>query len=297
VGDLLDLTRDGRMTLKDRLFGDDYDTETIPKISAVKPVPTSFSFEPIFSGARILGAKAVFLLRHQIRSYFPAILPIPLAIFALVGFLLGPWTRARAAKDIYLFSFLMCTLLGYAASSVELRYLFPVIPLLIAWTARGIAEVCEWLARTVRSVFPSRREISPVILGVCLLILLLGLSIPHFLRVLKPDDVTNVPFEEKGAGLWIKEHSNQPQPIVISSHITPAFYANAKHLYLPKAELSTIVEYAKFRRADYLVFSERRNYDAAAFLAEKNSLLRDLDLVYSDTQNSDYQILVYQLNY
>ncbi len=296
VGDLLDLTRDGRMTLKDRLWADDYETEYLPEISTVEPAPTSLNFESQPSGAYILGAKAIAQLRKQLRDYFPAILPIPFAIFAIAGFFFGPWIRARAAKEIYLFSFLMCTLLGYAASSVELRYLFPVIPLLIAWAARGIAEFCEWLARLVKSQFPARREFGPVVLGVCVLILLLGLSMPHFFRVLKPDDVTNVPFEEKGAGLWIKEHADQPQPIVVSSHITPAFYANARHLYLPKTELSTIVEYAKFRRADFLVFSERRNYDAAAFLAEKNSLLLELDLVYSDTQNSDYQILVYQLH-
>ena len=119
---------------------------------------------------------------------------------------------------------------------------------------------------------------------------------PQFFLILKRDDITNIPFEEKAAGIWIKEHSSQVQPVVISTHITPAFYANAKHLYLPAEDLSTVVEYARSRRADYLVFSERRKLDAA-FLTDKNSLLRDLNLVYHDQQYADHEVLVFQLNY
>ncbi|MFN0277196.1 MAG: ArnT family glycosyltransferase [Pyrinomonadaceae bacterium] len=296
-GGLLTLSGDGRMTLKDRLWGDDYETEYIPEKSVVEEAPASFSLGRLANDAKILGSKAATLLWHQLRNYFPAILPIPFAIFAVAGFFFLSWNRTRAAKEIYLFSFVMCTLLGYAASAVELRYLIPIIPLLIAWAARGIAEFCEWLARTVKSFFTTRRELSPVVLATCVLILLFGLSMPRSLLILKQEDIKNVPFEEKSAGLWMKENSNHEQTTVISSHITPAYYAHAKHLYLPDEELSTVVEYARQRRANYLVFSERRKSDAAAFLAEKNSSLGSLDLVYHDRQNAGYQILVYQLNH
>ncbi len=302
-GSFLGLSGDGRMTLKDRLWGDDYETKFIPDIPASTPAttkattPTSFNFRGLLSDVYILGAKAIFLLKYQLRRYFPVILPIPFALFAIVGFFFGPWTRTRVAKELFLFSFVMCTLLGYAASAVELRYLFPIIPLLVAWTARGIAEFCVWLARLWKSSFPTRRELRPIILSACIVILLLVFSAPRALLALKPEDIKNVPFEEKAAGSWIKEHSDQEHPIVISSHITPAFYANAKHLYLPEEELSRIVEYARSRRVDYLVFSERRKSDAAAFLADKNTALQDLKLVFSDQQDPGHQVLVYQLGH
>lgn len=295
-GTFLGLSGDGRITLKDRLWGDDYQTEYRPGISDANASPDSVALQGFASDMYILGSKALFLLRKQLREYFPVILPIPFAIFAIAGFFLAPWTRIRAAKEIYLFSFVTCTLLGYAASAVELRYLFPIIPLLIVWASRGITEVSEWLARIVKSVFPTRREVKPLVLATCILILLLGWSVPRFVLALKPDDITNVPFEEKNAGLWIKEHSNQAQPIVLSSHITPAFYAKAKHLYLPDEDLSTVVEYAKRRGVDYLVFSERRSGDTAAFVTEKNSPLRDLNLVYQDQQNATHRVLIYQLS-
>lgn len=296
-GGLLTLSSDGRMTLKDRLWGDDYDTEYKPEIPAVKPTPIPFNFERLSSDVYILGSKSIILLTHQLRNYFPAILPIPFAILAMAGFFCGRWTRTTVAKRIYLCSFVICTLLGYAASAVELRYLFPIIPLLIAWAAHGVVELSDWLAGAFKWIFPTRRELKPVFIAVCILILAVGGSVPLFFRVFESRDITSTPFEEKRAGLWINEQSNQVQPTIISSHITAAFYANGKHLYLPDEELSRVVEYARFRRADYLVFSERRKTDATAFLEDKNGLLGDLNLVYHDQQNPAYEVLVYQLVY
>lgn len=295
-GDFDALTCHGRMTMKDRIWGDDYETECRPQNAGVSSPSRSFDLERLGSDVLTLGTRAFTLLRKQLRVHFPAILPIPFAVLAVAGFFCGRWTRTRVAKDIFLFSFVLCTVLGYAASTVELRYLFPIIPLLIAWVAHGVIEFSEWLARSVKSIFPTRREVRPALIAICVVILLLGWSMPLFFRVLKPSDITSVPFEEKDAGLWIKEHSNHVKPIVISSNITPAFYANAKHLYLPAEELSTVVEYARFRQADYLVFSERRKYDAAAFVA-RNGLPRDLNLVYHDQQYADFEVMVYQLIY
>ena len=296
-GELLSLSRDGRMTMKDRIWGDDYETEFQPEITTVKPPSHTSDLNSFASSVYVLGFQAVVLLGKQLRNYFPAILPVLFAIFAIAGFFYGRWTRTRLSKEIYLFSFVFCTLLGYAASAVELRYLFPLIPLLIAWAAHGIVAFGEWLAKCIAAVFPTRRETMPALVTICILILALGWSVPYFFRVLKPNNISNEPVEEKAAGLWIKEHSSRVSPTLISSNITAAFYANAKHLYLPDEELSKVVEYARFRQADYLVFSERRRSDAAAFLADKNSSLGDLNLVYHDQHNADYEVLVYQLNY
>ncbi|MEZ5422177.1 MAG: hypothetical protein R2682_03660 [Pyrinomonadaceae bacterium] len=110
----------------------------------------------------------------------------------------------------------------------------------------------------------------------------------------KADDIANVPFEEKDAGLWIKAHADKPSPLVMSSHITPAFYAGAKHIYLPDEDLPTIVEYAKLRKTDYLVFSERRMRDAPAVFADDAP--QGLKLVYRNMKAPNYGILVFQLS-
>lgn len=296
-GDFLSLTADGRMTMKDRIWGDDYETEYKPDAAPADPARRSFSVERLYTDARILGAKSVTLLKKQFRDYFPAILPLPFLILAVAGFFRRPWTKMRAAKEVYLFSFVACTLIGYAASTVELRYLFPIIPILIAWAANGVVEFGRWSASTVRAVSGTSRKISPASIAFCVLLVLLGSMTPLFFNVFKPDDMSTVPFEERNAGLWIKEHAERSNPLVMSSNITAAFYAGARHLYLPDEDLSTVVRYAKSRQADYLVFSERRTKDASAFLEDRDGSLAELKLAYHDEQNPDYEIRVYQLTY
>lgn len=293
-GEFLGLTSDGGITMKDRIWGDDYQTEYRTGTAAVPREP--FSFARLRSDAAILGTKAATLVKKQIRDYFPAILPLPFLILAIAGLFTRPWTRARAAKEAYLFSFAACTLAGYAASTVELRYLFPIIPILIAWAANGIAEFSYWFVSTANEIFGAVRRISPTFVTVCVLILSLGSLTPLFLSIFKPDDIRNVAFEERDAGSWIKNNSELKKPLIMSSNITAAFYAEARHLYLPAEDLPTIVEYARRRQADYLLFSERRMGDAPAFLDEKNAALKGLRLVYHDDRHADNEILVYRVS-
>lgn len=293
-GRFLGLSGDGRMTMKDRIWGDDYETKYVPSaISSAPDVQPSEGSHP-WSGLTILGSKMLTLLKKQVRDYVPTILPLSFLFVALAGFFCRPWTRERAAKEVYLFSLVVCTLIGYAASAVELRYLFPLVPILIAWTANGMAEFSGWVSRSLRFVFGRVWKIRPQIVSLSLLFLLLGSLVPLFGSVFKADDIANVPFEEKDAGLWIKAHADKPGPLVMSSHITPAFYAGAKHIYLPDEDLSTIIEYAKLRKIDYLVFSERRMRDAPAIFAD--DIPQGLKLVYRNMSTPNYGILVFQLS-
>jgi len=298
-GELLAIMSDGRMTMKDRLWGDDY--ETASAVESVKPAPIHSLADASDSrgwadAAYILGSNAWVQLKKQLREYFPAILPIPFAIFAIAGFFLGRWTLTRAAKEIYLLLFVTSTLLGYAASSVELRYLFPLIPLLMAWASSGIVKSSEWLASIIRPRFQILEKVRPGLLAALLVVILSVMAAPYFSSILKEDTITNVPFEEKDAGLWIKRHAEGSQPTVMSSHITPAFYANAKHIYLPDEKLSTVLNYAKIRRTSYLVLSTRRKLDGA-YLADMPNSHPGVNLVYHDRERPGYEVRVYQFSY
>lgn len=296
-GELSELTQNGQMTMKDRIWGDDYETEYHP---SVMPIPTPsklLDLSRLKSDIYILGSKALTLLKKQLRDYFPSILPYPFLLVALVGFFVRPWSRIRAAKEIYLFSFVISTLIGYAASTVELRYLFPLIPILIAWVANGIVEFSEWVLKSVIELYTPTKIIRPIFVQIFTLLFLIASLVPLSRIVFAGDEIENVPFEEKRAGLWIKDHSDAATPLVMSSNITAAFYAEAKHLYLPNEELSTILEYAMLKRADYLVFSERRGREAPSFLTDKNSTLHTLKLVFQDEQNPKHEIRVYQIIY
>lgn len=295
-GKFLGLSGDGKTTMKDRIWGDDYETEYVPSATTGTATERTSDGSHLWTDLTILGSKMLTLLKKQVRDYLPTILPFSFLFIALAGFFCRPWTRGRAAKETYLFSLVLCTLIGYAASAVELRYLFPLVPILLAWTAHGIVEFSEWVSRSLRFVFGRIWRIRPLIVSLSILILLLGSLVPLFGSVFKADDIANVPFEEKDAGLWIKAHADKPSPLVMSSHITPAFYAGAKHIYLPDEVVPTIIEYAKLRKIDYLVFSERRMRDAPLIFADQNSVPQGLELVYRNMNTPNYGILVFQLS-
>lgn len=297
-GGLLKLTDDGQITTQDKIWGDMYETGNQPQEIAPKPSPPSVEERPsLLTSATILGEKGLILLKKQFRDYIPAIIPYFFVLIALVGFFYKPWTYFRSAKEIYLLSFFFCTLVGYALSTIELRYLFPVIPILIAWVAKGIIESGDWTSKSLSNLLRTSRPVNPRFVRIFILLVMAAWLVPLFLTQFKPDELENVPFEEKQAGLWIKNQTTQA-PLVMSSHAAVAFYAGGKHLFIPDEEFSTVLEYARRKKVNYLVFSERRaKYSSAAFPLNEQNLPPELRLVYEDEPAPDYRIFVYQLNY
>jgi 4-amino-4-deoxy-L-arabinose transferase-like glycosyltransferase len=300
-GELMKLIN-GQITMQDRIWGDNYETDISRKVAPppVKQLPTAPP-PGIWSSAAttvtILGSKAFILLKKQFRDYIPELIPYFFILIAIVGFFYKPWTRSRTAREVFLFLFFISTLIGYALSAVELRYLFPVIPILICWTAHGIVGVSEWTSKSLLNLSGARLKITPLSLQIVTLIVMVVMLFSLFAVQLKPDELQNVPFEEKQAGLWIKNNSESAPLVVMSSHGTAAFYAGAKHLFVPDEDFSTVLEYAKRQKVNYLVFSQRRLKNTPnAFPADEDNLPEELRIVYKDEQNPDYKIIVYRLS-
>lgn len=294
-GELFKILKSGRTTMKDKVWGDDYGPEDW---AAATPPPAAIppSESPGWISATIiLSKRALYLLAWQVRHYLPALMPFPLLLVAIAGFFTKPWTRTRAIKDSYLLLFLITTLAGYSVSAIELRYLYPLIPLLIAWTAVGIVNLSEWATVSAHSLLKGGTWFKPVYFQMLATILLLASLIPLYVSYLTSDTIDNVPYEEKQAGLWLQEHSDTPNPTVMSANITVAFYARARHLYIPDEELSTIIEYARQRNTNYLVFSQRRMKDAAALVLRPDSEIPGLKEVYRDEQYPLHEIAIYKV--
>lgn len=298
---LLNITDDGQITMQDRIWGDIYETEAPQTVAPPTPAePASspaFSWSKLQSDVTILGAKALFLFKKQLRDYIPALLPYPFILLAIIGFFYKPWTGFRAARELYLFSFFLCMLIGYALSAVELRYIYPLIPILIAWVAKGIVEFGDWTSKSLTNLLGTSRRIKPLLVQICVLIIFAALLTPSILSQNKAGTFQNTPFEEKQAGLWIKNQGTSPT-LVMSSNATPAYYAGAKHLYLPAEEFLTVLEYAKRKKVNYLVYSLRRiKTTSKSFPPDEKNVPPELRLVYQDEPSPNYRIIVYQIVY
>lgn len=300
-GDLLKLTKDKQITMQDRIWGDNYETENrqavAPSSAEKSPAASGSIWSRVNSTVRILGSKTVIFLKKQFKEYIPELIPYLFILIAIVGFFYKPWTRLRAAREIFLFSFFITTLIGYALSAVELRYLFPVIPILICWVANGIVSFSDWTSKSLTNLLRTNRKINPLFIQIFTLLVLVALLIPLFARHFKPAELQRVPLEEKQAGLWIKNNSDSSPLVVLSSHATVAFYAGAKHLFIPDEDFSTVLEYARNRKVNYLIFSRRRIKNTPnAFPSDNQNLPQDLQIVYQDEQSPDYKIIVYRLS-
>lgn len=293
----LELTDNGQMTRKDELFNDIYEAEnsqTNPSVLAISS-PTS---APRMTSITGIVRTVFFNLKKEITQYIPETFPFiyPFILLAIIGFFYKPWTRLRTAKEIYLFFFFFSTLVGYAATAIQVRYLIPLIPILICWISHGIVGFSDWAVKSVSRFFRANRKLNPIFTQVFSLLALVTFLLLSYPVQMSLEKAENLPLEEKRAGLWIKTQANSQSLIMAASPI-PAFYAGTKHTYLPDEEFSAVLEYAKRKKVNYLVFGKRRLNDTpSAFPTDEQNLPRELRLVYQDEQNPEYKIVVYEIS-
>lgn len=291
---MLKLTDDGQTTMQDRIWWDVYQTENKqPQISRSVEHGSANGTSSRFDITE-LTLKTLNNLKKQLKEHTRTILPFPFLLIAAIGFFMGQWTMQRAAKETYLLSFVACTFLGYAVTVIELRYLYALIPILLGWVAFGIASFGDFVSKTFERYLRAGSKIKPVLIQTLILILLAISLEPLFSFYFGPAQIQDTPLEEKLAGLWLKDHS-EPGSLVMAPNATVAFYAGARHTFLPDEEFSTILEYARRKKVDYVVLNERRlrNRQDAFRLAEEHS--NELKLVFQDSQIQNYEVRIYRM--
>ena len=295
---LLKLTDDGSTTMRDRLFNDVYEAEqpAIEPATGETPVmpttPKTWSSRVLEFGSRTIGN-----LRRQARDHIPAILPIPFILFIVLGFVLAPRNAGSLAREIFFLAVVACTILGYAATVVELRYSFALIPIFIAWTSRGVVEFSALLKRFWPGSETNDKGLREAAAQGIILLILIAFLVPLFLNQFEKGDLSKVPLEEKEAGLWIREHAPAARAAtVMSSSPTVAFYGRANHIYVPDEEFSTVLEYAKRKNVEYLVFGQRRFRNTPMAFPKDETGAPELSLVYKDDRDPDFRVLIWKLS-
>ena len=197
-----------------------------------------------------------FDLYGQFSSY---LLGDPLVfILVTIGLFRRSWSPRRLLHEMVLL--VMCSsllLLMLTAQHIERRYVFPLIPILIVWAAKGIDELGSWtrslLARCKLPAFAHGLPAAGVqltVLGSVLLISLYGSQSDGDFRV---EEASNLPV--KNAGLWLKTYDPGPKRIASwDARIT--WYADAAYLQFPNADSATTLRYFESQKPDYIYLSE-----------------------------------------
>ena len=223
---------------------------------------------------------------------FPQVVSPLFVLFAGLGLFTTRWSKHEAGFQLYLLLFVLATLLGYSLTVLQVRYLLPLLPIFLCWSARGVIVFESWLVETVSKASKSIAQfLQDKKLGRVFVVALLLISV----LPLTTGFIHHAEGEPKSVAVWIKEHSNTP-PVIMASGPWAAFWSGGKHLYLPNEEYPVVIDYARRKGVKYLIIEEQqisRTWHLKFLLDGEDQ--RELRLVHKHSSPSPYQVLVYEV--
>jgi hypothetical protein len=229
---------------------------------------------------------------------FNLIFPASFVLLAGLGLFRKRWTDGRGWRELYLFSFIAAALVGYAVTLPNIRFIVPLLPLLLCWVSKGVFEFAGWSAGTLYRAkgagksFPLVRKAIVPLIVTGLLATLLPLSV-YLLRGDKWGDY----YGQKRAAAWIKEHDTSKMPVIMSTVPVAAFYASGKHVALLDEEYGTLLTRARRERVGYLLVNERNfKFMRLSFLLDETRIHPGLHLIHTIAEAPGHKILIYALD-
>jgi hypothetical protein len=224
---------------------------------------------------------------------FNLIFPPTFVILAGLGLFRTGWARGRLRREVYLFSFVAATLLGYALALPNIRFFIALLPILLCWSAKGLSEITLWAIETASKMFGAKRFTSYLgrIIAPLIFVGLLVSLVPLSVYLWRGDKWSDY-YGQKRAAIWIKEHAHAP--VIMSTVPVAAFYAGGQYVGLPDEESAALVARAEREGVGYLVVNERDfKHMRARSLLDDQSLHPGLRLVYSQAETLEHKILIY----
>lgn len=182
---------------------------------------------------------------------------------AFLGLFAQPWRGRRLAAE----AFWLAALLPLAVlliSKVETRYLIPLVPVLLVWTAHGLVSLGYWLVGTWDQV---RRLVRPAaaasaaslsrraaIAAVVLLVIVVAIALRMQATTALVEQAKLTPSHE-AAGLWLAQNSLEGEAIMTRAREL-ALYGDRPLVALPRGDWATVLDYGRARGADYLVIDD-----------------------------------------
>ncbi len=210
---------------------------------------------------------------------FLFILWLPVAILGARKF--------RRAQNLFLAAALAPALV-FPLSVVDGRYLLPLVPAAMLWTARGLGAADEWVALHLRhhvshfAFYISRHRVTALFLA-----LFVTADVAAMFFIPRPT-------EFRTAGIALR-NILAPHASVLMRKRQIAFYANAKYEFIPFADLDGVLAYARLKNADYMELDARTTPDTRPQLVYllDQTIAPSLQVVYAN-QNAP-RVVVYRI--
>ena len=204
---------------------------------------------------------------------------VPLVFLALFK---EPWDQRRLWHEAFLMAALVAVPIMVLPSYALPRFLAPMFPVLLIWTARGALTVGNWLQGTVEACRRKpidNRYLNAVLTGLPggLVVLLFLATLPGVAQV----GYAGTIFGYKEAGLWLRKHSTSDARVMTRA-LSAALYAERPWVPVPNTDWASFISYARSHNASYLIADTHdfpKNYPQIAFLSERGA--PELERVFS----------------
>jgi 4-amino-4-deoxy-L-arabinose transferase-like glycosyltransferase len=230
---------------------------------------------------------------------FNLIFPTAFVLLVALGLFRRRWTRARAARELYLLAFVAAALAGYVVTLPNIRFLAPLVPVLLCWVSKGARELAAWARETlarfnVNATLAARvkRLAAPLVVAV-----LVASLAPLFVYLMRGDKWGDY-YGQKRAGVWIKERETASAPAVMSTVPVAAFYAGGRNVAVDGGEdFDTLLARARREGARYVVVNERdfKLMGSLRTLLDARAEHAGLRLAQEFAEAPDQRVLVYEV--
>jgi hypothetical protein len=233
----------------------------------------------------------------EINKSMPYLIPPIVTVFMALGLFTTGWGWARAKREIYLITFCVLTVLGYAAAVVQTRYFYILLPIILGWSAKGILAFGNWFRSSTSnwSFAVLRGRVAAYVPAICLGILFLYLLPLNFFMRPARDLWRERAYEERAAGTWLSENA-RPMATVFSARKIAPFYAGAVQVSPKSSEIDKLIDEVRASGVEYVVSSDRENKRNPYLKDFEDRLMVDpgFELVYHNDENPDYQIWIFK---
>lgn len=199
-----------------------------------------------YKSARILGHSAL-----GNSFVIPLLLP-----FVIISLTHNAWDRRRLGYEVLLASaFLIQAAVVLPFANLLLRYLVPVIPVFLIWTANGAVVAGVWLRDSAEACWG--RALKPA-LSACVLCLPPAAVVAQTIHVMPGvarSQIVQEKFGDKFAAQWLKKNSS-PDAIVLADDSNVTVYGERRRIFSPHSDLTHLMSYARYHKADYLLTSD-----------------------------------------
>jgi 4-amino-4-deoxy-L-arabinose transferase-like glycosyltransferase len=226
---------------------------------------------------------------------FHLLFPVVFVMLAALGLFRERWTRERAWREAYLFSFVAATLAGYIVTLPNVRFLVPLVPLMLCWVSKGVVEFEGWAKGTMESFQGTRgssargaKLFMPLAVGV-----LLASLLPVFVYLLRGDKWGDY-YGQKLAAIWIREHDAASVPVIMSTVPVAPFYARGRHVVIADEDYAGLISLARREGASHVIVNERDfRHMRLRQLLEEEAPHPGLRLAHSLSEAPGHRVLVY----